>query len=78
MFNLNEKYFSISKRCGRNHQNKFLFTSPQGTIFPWELSYITYVTYGHNNLVVLQERGATQTEFINLEILKSAQLGLNT
>ena len=38
MFNLNEKYFTISKRCGRNHQNKFLFTSPQGTIFPWELN----------------------------------------
>ena len=38
MFNLNEKYFPISERCGRNHQNKFLFTSPKETFSPWELS----------------------------------------
>ena len=38
MFNLNEKYFSISERCGRNHQNKFLFTSPKETFSPWELT----------------------------------------
>ena len=37
MFNLNEKYFPISERCGRNHQNKFLFTSPKETFSPWEL-----------------------------------------
>ena len=38
MFNLNEKYFPISERCGRNHQNKFLFTSPKETFSPWELN----------------------------------------
>ena len=39
MFNLNEKYFPISERCGRNHQNKFLFTSPKETFSPWELIF---------------------------------------
>ena len=38
MFNLNEKYFPISERCGRNHQNNFLFTSPKETFSPWELT----------------------------------------
>ena len=39
MFNLNEKYFPISERCGRNHQNKILFTSPKETFSPWELNF---------------------------------------
>ena len=37
MFNLNDKNFPISERCGRNHQNKILFTSPKETFSPWEL-----------------------------------------
>ena len=38
MFNLNEKYFSISERCGRNHQNKFCLRSPKRRLCTWELS----------------------------------------
>ena len=38
MFNLNEKYFSISVRCGRNHQNKFCLRPLKGRLSPWELS----------------------------------------
>ena len=30
MFNLNEKYFSISERCWRNHQNKFCLRRLKG------------------------------------------------
>ena len=30
MLNLNEKYFSISERCGRNHQNKFCLRPLKG------------------------------------------------
>ena len=45
MFNLNEKYFPISERCGRNHQNKFLFTSPKETFSPWELNKIPQCNY---------------------------------
>ena len=35
--NLNAKYFLISQRLGRYHQNKFLKTSPKETICTWEL-----------------------------------------
>ena len=38
MFNLNEKYFSISERCGRNHQNKFCLRPLKGRLGPWELT----------------------------------------
>ena len=38
MFNLNEKYFSISERCGRNHQNKFCLRPLKGRLGPWELN----------------------------------------
>ena len=38
MFNLNEKYFSISERCGRNHQNKFCLRPLKGRFYPWELN----------------------------------------
>ena len=37
MLNLNEKYFSISERCGRNHQNKFCLRPLKGRFYPWEL-----------------------------------------
>ena len=37
MFNLNEKYFSISERCGRNHQNKFCLRPPKRRLCTWEL-----------------------------------------
>ena len=37
MFNLNEKYFSISERCGRNHQNKFCLRLPKRRFCTWEL-----------------------------------------
>ena len=37
MFNLNEKYFSISERCGRNHQNKFCLRPLKWTNVPGEL-----------------------------------------
>ena len=37
MLNLNEKYFSISERCGRNHQNKFCLRPLKGRLGPWEL-----------------------------------------
>ena len=39
MFNLNEKYFSISERCGRNHQNKFCLRPLKGRFYPWELKH---------------------------------------
>ena len=39
MFNLNEKYFSISERCGRNHQNKFCLRPLKWTNVPGELSH---------------------------------------
>ena len=38
MFNLNEKYFSISERCGRNHQNKFCLRLPKRRFCTWELN----------------------------------------
>ena len=38
MFNLNEKYFYISERCGRNHRNKFCLRPLKGRFYPWELS----------------------------------------
>ena len=38
MFNLNEKYFSISERCGRNHQNKFCLRLPKRRFCTWELT----------------------------------------
>ena len=38
MFNLNEKYFSISERCGRNHQNKFCLRPLKWTNVPGELN----------------------------------------
>ena len=38
MFNLNEKYFFISERCGRNHQNKFCLRPLKRRFYPWELS----------------------------------------
>ena len=38
MFNLNEKYFSISERCGRNHQNKFCLCLLKWTNVPGELN----------------------------------------
>ena len=56
MLNLNVKYFSISERCGRNHQNKFLFTSPQGTIFPWELKPV------RDELFIHLQRNSTQIQ----------------
>ena len=37
MFNLNEKYFSISERCGRNHQNKFCLRPSKRRLCTWEL-----------------------------------------
>ena len=40
MFNLNEKYFSISERCGRNHQNKFCLRPLKGRLGPWELNFV--------------------------------------
>ena len=40
MFNLNEKYFSISERCGRNHQNKFCLRLPKRRFCTWELSRV--------------------------------------
>ena len=40
MFNLNEKYFSISERCGRNDQNKFCIRPLKGRFYPWELTGI--------------------------------------
>ena len=36
--NLNEKYFSISDRCGRNHENKFCLRPLKGRLGPWELT----------------------------------------
>ena len=42
MFNLNEKYVSISERCGRNHQNKFCLRPLKGRLGPWELSWVFY------------------------------------
>ena len=42
MFNLNEKYFSISERCGRNHQNKFCLRPPKRRLCTWELNQITW------------------------------------
>ena len=39
MFNLNEKYFSISERCGRNHQNKFCLRPLKWTNVPGELTF---------------------------------------
>ena len=41
MFNLNKKYFSISERCGRTHQNKFCLRPLKGRLGPWELSIQT-------------------------------------
>ena len=38
MFNLNGKYFSISERYGRNHQNKFCLSPPKRRLCPWELN----------------------------------------
>ena len=38
MFNLNEKYFSISERCGRNHQNKFCLRPLKERLGTWELT----------------------------------------
>ena len=43
MFNLNEKYFSISERCGRNHQNKFCLRPPKRRLCTWELSLSCYI-----------------------------------
>jgi len=40
MLNLNEEYFSISERCGRNHQNKFCLRPLKGRFYPWELRII--------------------------------------
>ena len=39
MSNLNEKYFTISERRGRNHQNKFCLRPLKGRFSPWELNY---------------------------------------
>ena len=47
MFNLNEKYFSIGERCGRNHQNKFCLRPLKGRFYPWELRSV--VTVGDPN-----------------------------
>ena len=38
MSNLNEKYFTISERRGRNHQNKFCLRPLKGRFSPWELN----------------------------------------
>ena len=38
MLNLNEIYFSISERCGRNHQNKFCLRPLKRRFYPWELN----------------------------------------
>ena len=43
MFNLNEKYFSISERCGRNHQNKFCLRPLKWTNVPGELSELSHL-----------------------------------
>ena len=58
MFNLNEKYFPISEWCGRNHQNKILFTSPKETFSPWEL----------NGICIFKMNLNTQYEIINIWI----------
>ena len=43
MFNSNEKYFSISERCGRNHQIKFCLRPPKRHLCTWELCYETLI-----------------------------------
>ena len=43
MLNLNEKYFTISEPCGRNHQNKFCLRPLKRRFSPWELNYTEHV-----------------------------------
>ena len=43
MLNLNEKYFSISERCERNHQNKFCLRPPKRRLYPRELTWSNVV-----------------------------------
>ena len=53
MSNLNEKYFTISERCGRNHQNKFCLRPLKGRLGPWEFinySKIFYVLKNRNSI----------------------------
>ena len=53
MFNLNEKYFSISERCGRNHQNKFCLRPLKGRLGPWELNRLNLIFRTADTLTIL-------------------------
>ena len=57
MLNLNEKYFTISERRGRNHQNKFCLRPLKGRFSPWELKHM--VNYDLN--IILYSIKGSQT-----------------
>ena len=72
MFNLNEKYFSISERCGRNHQNKFCLRPLKGRLGPWELSVI----FGQKIQQKFQKSDFWDMNLLGyIEILKISELG---
>ena len=56
---MNEKYFSISKRCGRNHQNKFCLRPLKWTNVPGELSPLKH------SIKIYRNSGEFQCHFLD-------------
>ena len=70
MFNLNEKYFSISERCGRNHQNNFCLRLLKRRLCTWELSDIRRLTRNKGTTIARYETRRSCKNGCEWEILK--------